>query len=235
VRLLTENLGNRYSARLMHNWVEVAYVVFGISGLELEIEFPSDWHEEQRGWLRIGLGLVKFAISFPWPWVVPDNMQCSGPTYGFTFFGRSVHVHYGKDKYVIWDMPWAWEMVRYQVVTAENKLIEPLPLDYPKSGPGIAVDDRWVNTYPYEYLRNNGAVQKCMATIYIWEREWRWKLFQWFPYFGKINRSIDITFSTEMGEKSGSWKGGVTGCSYEMRKNETPYKTLMRMQKERKL
>jgi len=28
---------------------------------------------------------------------------------------------------------------------------------------------------------------------------------------------IDVQFSDEVGERSGSWKGGTIGCAYEMR------------------
>lgn len=54
----------------------------------------------------------------------------------------------------------------------------------------------------------------------------------WFP-FRRLSRYINIDFSDEVGERSGSWKGGVLGCSYEMQRNETPLDTLRRMERER--
>lgn len=73
---------------------EIAYAVIGVTGLQAEIEFPSDWHEQRRVWVRLGFGLGRLAISFPWSRVVPDEHQCSGPTYGFTFFGDGLHLHW---------------------------------------------------------------------------------------------------------------------------------------------
>jgi len=44
--------------------------------------------------------------------------------------------------------------------------------------------------------------------------------------------SIDVEFSGEVGERSGSWKGGCIGCSYDLRPDETMLCTLRRMEKE---
>ena len=92
---------------------EIAYAVLGLSGLQAEIEFPSDWHDTPpRGWIRLGFGLLRIAVSFPWSRVVPDEYQCSGPTYGFTFFDDGLHLHWGKckgtrgDPMTIIAMPW---------------------------------------------------------------------------------------------------------------------------------
>jgi hypothetical protein len=52
--------------------------------------------------------------------------------------------------------------------------------------------------------------------------------------FSKISTDIDVNFDKEVGKKKGSWKGGVTGCGYKMRKSESPLECLRRMEKERK-
>ena len=99
--------------------------------------------------------------------------------------------------------------------------------------------DKWQDIllyeiYPYKYITNSGEIQECLATIRVTEREWRWKWFNWLKYPRKICRDIDVEFSEEIGEKKGSWKGGCVGCAYQMKKGETPYQTLMRMEKERR-
>jgi hypothetical protein len=48
-----------------------------------------------------------------------------------------------------------------------------------------------------------------------------------------VSTTLDVKFDDEVGERSGSWKGGTIGCSYEMLPNETPEQTLRRMEKER--
>lgn len=224
---------NTWLTRLFNGHIEVAYGTLGISGLEANIEFPSDWHESERAWVRLGFGLFKICFSFPWKWVVPDKSQCSGPRYGFIFFERGVHVYYGKDKYSIFDMPWAWKNVRWEVLNTSGNFSKYLS-EYSDDPLHVFKDARKIDSYPYTYVLKNGDIQERIATIYVTEMECRWKWLQWLSYPRIIDRSIDISFDNEVGEKTGSWKGGVTGCSYKMLPGETPYKTLMRMQKERK-
>lgn len=45
---------------------------------------------------------------------------------------------------------------------------------------------------------------------------------------------IDIEFSDEVGERTGSWKGGVLGCGFDMLPGERPVDALRRMELERK-
>lgn len=190
---------------------EIAYLVTRTSGLAAEIEFPSDWHEEARVWVRIGFGFGKIAFSFPWSNVVPDHYQCSGPQYGFTFFQDGLHLHWGKSKGTSEDpskilrMPWAWRH-RTHLILSEPEV------------------------HPYTYVLRNGEVQERTATIKIEERKWtRW----WLPC-RLVSRYIDVTFSDEVGERSGSWKGGCIGCSYDMLPGESAAAALRRMERERK-
>jgi len=41
-----------------------------------------------------------------------------------------------------------------------------------------------------------------------------------------------VSFDAEVGEGTGSYKGGVVGCSHDMLPFETPIETLRRMEKE---
>jgi hypothetical protein len=190
---------------------EIAYAVLGWRGPKLTIEFPSDWHEHRRAWITIGLGFLTTAFSFPWKKTVPDDGQCSGPTYGFYFFEDSLVLLYGKthgrrgdpQKYI--RMPWGWKHREHRV--------ESQPM-----------------AYSYQYERESGEIQKRSATITkesrIWTRPWLpWK---------KVCRSINVEFSDEVGEGTGSCKGGTTGCSYEMLPHETPLECLRRMERERR-
>jgi hypothetical protein len=212
MRILIEREHRGVLLRLMSRRSgEVAYAVLGIRGLQAEIEFPSDWHEERRGWVRLGFGLFRVAASFPWKWVVPDDYQCSGPTFGFTFFDDRLHLHWGKthgkrdDPMAVVLMPWAWRHRLHELLT------EP-------------------ETHPYTYTLRSGEVQHRTATIKVERRTWtRW----WLP-FKRVSRSIDVEFSGEVGERSGSWKGGCTGCGFPMLASETPVQALRRMEATRK-
>jgi hypothetical protein len=194
--------------RLWWKWNEVAYIVLGLRGLRAEIEFPSGWHEHRAGWVRLGFGLVTFAFSFPWPWVVPDEHQCSGPTFGFCFFDDGLHLHWGKSKgrrddpFTIIAMPWRWHHKLHEV------LGEP-------------------EAHQFRYTLRSGEVQERTATIKPERRMW---LRPWFPW-KREERYIDIEFSDEVGERSGTWKGGVLGMGFGMLPNERPVEALRRMEK----
>lgn len=161
--------------------------------------------------MRLGFGLFTVAFSFPWKWVVPDNYQCSGPIYGFSFVGDGLHLHWGKcnghprtDPFTIVPMPWRWNHRLHETIGKPE-------------------------SHPFRYVLRSGEVQDRTATIQAERRVWtRW----WLP-FKRESRYIDIAFSDEVGEKSGSWKGGVLGCGYEMLPGESPLDTLRRMERDR--
>jgi len=141
---------------------------------------------------------------------VPDEHQCSGPTYGFQFYEDLFWLKYGKNKgtrndpRIAISMPWAWKHKEHKVLTTPEE-------------------------HPYTYTLRSGEVQHRTAVIKAETREWTR---YWLP-FRLVKKTIDITFSDEVGERSGSWKGGVIGCGYEMKPNETPLQTLRRMEIER--
>lgn len=192
-------------------WTEIAYIVLGIRGLQAELEFPSDWHERRAGWVRLGFGLFKVAFSFPWPWVVPDDYQCSGPTFGFVFFDDGLHLYWGKshgtrdDPFTVVRMPWGWRHREHKVLSEPEE-------------------------HPYTYTLRSGEVQHRTATINVESRLWTRP---WLPR-RRLERSINVKFDGEVGERSGSWKGGCIGCGYTMLPGETPLLALRRMESERK-
>jgi hypothetical protein len=197
---------------LTNKWTEIAYVVFGLHGLQLIVEFPSDWYEHRLGWVRIGLGFMKVCFAFPWFWYSKDEGQCSGHQYGFHFYHDMLWIRYGKDKgkrtdpHITVYMPWHWRHIEHKILGEKTR-------------------------HGYTYTLKNGQVQHRIATINPEQRTWkRW----WLPHTMVI-KSIEIAFDDEVGERTGSWKGGTVGCSHEMLPDETPAQTLRRMERERKL
>ena len=124
---------------------------------------------------------------------------------------------------------WGIQEVRHQVWNGKE-MVEPAKNEYHPP----YTDGRIVEYHPYRYVLKNGTVQDRDATIYGDEREWRWKWFTWLPWPNKISRCISVEFSDEVGERTGSWKGGTIGCDYEWRHDETMLQALRRMEKERK-
>jgi len=210
MRFLMQKERNGWLLRVFCKNGEVAYASLAIHGPCVQVEFPSDWHERARVWVRLGFGIGRVAFSFPWKHVVPDECQCSGPTYGFLFFDDGLHLHWGKcngkrdDPFTVIGMPWRWRHKEHKILSEKQ-------------------------SYPYRYLLSCGEVQERIATINSESRLW---IRPWIP-FRKLTRSINVEFDKEVGERSGSWKGGVLGCSYEMKSGETPQETLRRMERER--
>jgi hypothetical protein len=161
--------------------------------------------------------------------------QCEPPQYGIYICDNQLCICYG-EKTKLYDFPWSLAWIRTSFLTVDGKWINETANTRDMN---LWDENKWKNiimteTYPYTYITKNNTIQECLATIKVEEREWRWKSFKWLKLTRKIRKDINVSFNSEIGEKKGSWKGGVLGCSYEMRYNETPYQTLKRMEKERK-
>jgi len=83
--------------------------------------------------------------------------------------------------------------------------------------------------HPYSYILKSGEVQTRTAEIHQEKMYWK----SWFGLKVKLRHCIQIEFNDEVGERSGSWKGGCVGCSFDIKRNETPLQALKRMEKER--
>ena len=74
------------------------------------------------------------------------------------------------------------------------------------------------------------VVQERIATVKEERRLWTRP---WLPH-KRESHYIDINFDKEVGERSGSWKGGVMGCSYDMLPTDNALTALRRMERERR-
>jgi hypothetical protein len=174
------------------------------------------WHEDSMGrsW---GAYTYSGALVFLWGSCVVG----SGKGYGY-----SKHFNFP------WDLG---ANVRHEVLRTDGTWVKPSSeYDPPYS------DGRQVWLEPYNYVLKSGEKQYRIATFFVEEREWRWRCFRWLYKYGiklgpaLIRRCISISFNQEIGERCGSWKGGTTGCGYEMLPGESPLACLRRMEVERK-
>lgn len=156
--------------------------------------------------------------------------------WGLSYYseGNVFYINYGR-KYKSINMPWSKDWIRTSLLLSDGSWV------HETKGNGrdfyddnIWGDRRFSEIYPYLYKLKSGKIQNVNATVYVYEREWRMKFLKWTKFFNIVDRSIDITFSSEVGERSGSWKGGTTGCGYTILNGETPLMALRRMEKERK-
>lgn len=147
---------------------------------------------------------------------------------------------YYSDRAFVWNwgnyskffyMPWMLTQVKCEVLRPDGTWVPYVGCYERDKEP----DGRWQETYPYRYTLRSGVAQERTATIYVERREWRQRWLKWCPLFALCRKSIEVTFNDEVGERTGSWKGGVVGTGCEMRKGESPEDTLRRMERERKL
>lgn len=159
------------------------------------------------------------------PW--DDN----GYSYGFYIYDwYSLNLGWGKwDK--SWDFPYiarVWNRTEIYDVEGNLKFVE-------RKGEKTwderyEIQNNIKKSYPYKYHLKNGEVQEREAKVHVSNMVWTRK---WFPFLKISKKCIDIDFSDEVGERTGSWKGGCIGCSYELKDGETPEECLRRMERER--
>jgi hypothetical protein len=97
-----------------------------------------------------------------------------------------------------------------------------------------ARSEPYTEAHPYTYVLRSGKVQDRVATISKRRHVLTWRAFRAIGWPRWIKESIDIQFDHEVGERSGSWKGGCIGCGYDLRPGETMEQALRRMEAERK-
>lgn len=204
----------------------------------------------QKPTLQIGLGSyfdnrVEVIFSPGWGYLflhLPINTkydECDPPQYGFYLYGEgkklfdSLVLCLGKERKFIY-MPWSLDWVRTSNLRNDGKWEHET-----KGNRKDFYKEEWKSiiqyeTYPYTYVLSNGKVQERTATIKMEEMEWRPRWFKWTSLFSKVRKCIDIEFNDEIGERSGSYKGGTLGCSYILLPNENSLECLRRMEKERK-
>lgn len=195
-------------------------------------------------WLGLALAQVFFPIgikSTGWPF--GDE-----PSWGF-YADRSDAVLTWGQKRKRLEFPWAWEWYRtsYQLydgswlhelrsdrsaVNKQSKYAD--NFDHWRAIRRIRDEKSWRQDFPYKYTLKNGTVQERTATVSVEQREWRRKMLLWTRFLSRKETSIDVRFDGEVGERSGSWKGGAIGCSYTMEPGETPHECLLRMERDRK-
>lgn len=132
-------------------------------------------------------------------------------------------------------LPWNLEHYKTEVYLKDDSWAEPVS-SWKVDAETFAAFDTQVarEIHPYRYVLRSGEVQECLATIEVMRIEWRRKGWGWSPLFNLVRQFIEITFSAEVGERSGSWKGGTIGCGFDLLYNELPVEALRRMQQTRK-
>lgn len=149
--------------------------------------------------------------------------------YGWTYTDKALHLYFGVQtnewpgcKSKCYFIPWLeWRHVRTSLLNLDGSLYADVTRQ--KFGEGERLQDSQPRV-SFDFADYDGEV--ITAVCRIEEREWRagagW--FKWLSLFRKpmVRRSLDLSFSSEVGPKNGSWKGGTIGHSTEIAPGELP-------------
>lgn len=213
--------------RICKNSIEFTwgYISFG-GGPELQLD-----HAYESGIPRLCVWFLwaVFHVELPFLKQRYDDVNNS-PQYGFQYHNKMIWWHWGLK---MWSahMPWDWSHVRHTILMPDgSKCCEGHELEESYNPP-----ESVKQKHNFTYVLKSGEIQKRKAIIFGAEREWRWHWFRWLPFPRMIRRSIDISFNKEVGNRSGSWKGGVMGMGEEWREGETMGEALKRVETDRDL
>lgn len=171
--------------------------------------------------IRIGLGLVQVFI--------PRGIDPNGDNYGFgdePKYGAEISREFGA--IVNWGTRRWQRDLPFRIVTLVWEYEGEDGQWHSKRGTPAKTEQ-----HTYTYVLRSGEKQIRCATIH---RE-RWvlgrKVLHKLGWPKQKRMYIEVSFSGEVGERSGSWKGGCIGCGYRMLDGETPLDALRRMERER--
>ena len=214
------------------------YFRFSKPSIDFNLTYSICGYFDPRHNIRIELFFFTLSINLPFKSKYTD--ECDPPSWGIAHHNNSLWIYRGGkgnmnggNKWWSFNDPWSMQWVRTSALKKDG--------GWEHETKGNSKDfwqDKWndilhIENHPYTYKLKSGVVQNVEATIKVYEREWRMHWFKWTKIGNSISRTIDINFSSEVGERSGSWKGGCTGCSYELKNGESPLECLRRMEKER--
>ncbi|ALJ15328.1 3-oxoacyl-[acyl-carrier protein] reductase [Sphingopyxis macrogoltabida] len=148
--------------------------------------------------------------------------------FGFSAAEGAVHWHYGPQthdstttKSKCWFYPWReHQCIRHSIYDLDGDLFAHLPEWGFRSKNGWAARNALQDACPvakFEFDDFDG--ERISATCRIEEMEWkRGKGIFRLLFLGRnsVARSLDLRFSSEVGQRKGSWKGGTIGHSIEM-------------------
>lgn len=208
-------------------------------GHSVWIKIPQLFKPRQR-WVD----LTKESWATPGPDGRKGYVEYIQRDYGVSFNSETLHIHYGiqpgcwssydkanSDHSKVFWWPWHSTIVRHDLLYPDGEVY--WHNKYPRKKGAkhlhwyevdMAGGDVAVETTKFIELvhhTRDGRKQVAKITLRGEEREWRPRWTRWLPIFRKIRRVVDCSSDVELGEKAGSWKGGLMGWSAEWHKDES--------------
>jgi len=147
--------------------------------------------------------------------------------YGLFTSEGALHAYYGPQthcslttKSKCWFLPWKqWRFIGQRWYGLSGELVAS---SYSRNYDINRAHEDATPKQAFHFLDYDG--EEIAATTHIEECEWHFGegWFKWLSLFRKplTKRSLDISFSSEVGSRKGSWKGGTIGHSIEMETGE---------------
>lgn len=180
--------------------------------------------DDDRGRRLLNLNFWRLSVWLPLGITAHPWEHMDGPRWGVDAskeFG--LQVYWGKRR-KSWDWPWDWHTLRYEKQMPDGSWTDVFDWEAKPH----------TEAYPYTYTLRSGEVQHRTATVNKRRHVITWRAFKVFGWPRWIKESINVEFDEEVGERSGTWKGGCIGCGYDLRPGETMQQALARMEAERR-
>lgn len=191
-------------------------LIFGWGDIYLNLPIDTGMTDESDG--ECSWGVYFYHCENPWPMF------------------REIWITWGHFRKHI-EMPWALSWYRTSTKLDDGSWFNEIKGKKKKAVLHYLVEKEKIflfkEFYDYKYKLRSGEIQERTACVGVKQMEWRRKWLMFTSLFSKVRTTIDIEFSDEVGERTGSWKGGTIGCGYELLLGETPLACLRRMERER--
>ena len=198
----------------------------------LKIGHPYDYDDEDSVNLKIGIYKLYIDIPLYKTGKRESNFGNDSLQYGITYHDDTFWLYTGEGN-KSFDAPWQWTIVRHDLLNLDGSLYYRNSYKNGRRSPDHLYFHELENTKSYvsawtltetmniTHTTSHGDTQETVVTLHGEEREWRWKWLQWLPFNKLIHRVCDFEFSSELGDRAGSWKGGLTATSTEWKSSET--------------
>lgn len=194
-------------------------------------------HSDNSDMLFVQLPCVTWILFLPTHFAAASTMDKS-VSFGFYTIDTSIVWRWGVG-YWSWDIPFVsmdWKST--EVLTLDGRRTAFIENAQTRRGMPLVLmhareeaEKANSQTVRYTYKLRSGEWQERMATVFVRRMTWGRK---WAPWWTHVRTCIDVCFDGEVGERAGSWKGGCTGCSYDMKRGESWLQCLRRMEEERR-
>jgi hypothetical protein len=239
IKLFKKLIGHRYGNR--YSWGEF-YWTLHPKHWDLSVKLTDSCNSGNDMICFCPL-LFKSYIDLPTKFCQPKEYYSfgDGKSYGFYVYSSiknftTLVFQWDKHSKHI-EMPWTYKWYSEEILDFDGKVVyyDSVKMRHIPFENRFKSKDFWkkevAKQVKFKYKLKNGKIQNRIATIFHTRSTYKMRALPWIK---KTYNYVDYTFNDEVGEKTGSWKGGVIASSEIIKDGETPLQAFRRMEKERK-